>query len=38
MSVDHGKCHCGQTEWEVKLEDRAHILWYGSIISWEVIT
>jgi hypothetical protein len=26
MSVEHGKCHCGQTEWEVKLEERAHIL------------
>ncbi|PMD45229.1 hypothetical protein L207DRAFT_508140 [Hyaloscypha variabilis F] len=20
------KCHCGQIEWEVKLEDRAHVL------------
>lgn len=26
MTADHGKCHCGQVEWEVKLEDRAHIL------------
>jgi len=26
MSTDHGKCHCGQTEWDVKLEERAHIL------------
>lgn len=26
MSADHGKCHCGQIEWQVKLEDRAHIL------------
>jgi len=26
MTADHGKCHCGQIEWEVKLEDRAHIL------------
>jgi len=26
MSTDHGKCHCGQTEWDVKLEDRAHVL------------
>ncbi|CZS99423.1 related to DUF636 domain protein [Rhynchosporium agropyri] len=26
MSLDHGKCHCGQTEWDVKLNDRAHIL------------
>ncbi|KAH6683189.1 Mss4-like protein [Halenospora varia] len=26
MSADQGKCHCGQIEWEVKLEDRAHIL------------
>jgi hypothetical protein len=31
MTADHGKCHCGQVEWEVKLEDRAHILWYGSL-------
>lgn len=29
MSTYHGKCHCGQTEWEVKLEDdqAKHILW-----------
>jgi len=26
MASDHGKCHCGETEWEVKLEDRSHIL------------
>ncbi|KAF4631951.1 hypothetical protein G7Y89_g6177 [Cudoniella acicularis] len=26
MSADHGKCHCGEVEWKVKLEDRAHIL------------
>ncbi|KAN0112792.1 Mss4-like protein [Hyaloscypha variabilis] len=26
MSADHGKCHCGQIEREVKLEDRAHVL------------
>lgn len=26
MSADHGKCHCSQTEWEVQLEDRKHIL------------
>ncbi|PBP21934.1 hypothetical protein BUE80_DR007214 [Diplocarpon rosae] len=26
MSVDSGKCHCGQTEWEVKLNEKAHIL------------
>ncbi|KAH7400030.1 Mss4-like protein [Cadophora sp. MPI-SDFR-AT-0126] len=26
MSTDHGRCHCGQTEWDVKLNERAHIL------------
>ena len=34
MSADHGKCHCGQTEWEVKLGDRAHILWYISTLQF----
>jgi len=24
--VSHGKCDCGQLEWEVNLEDKAHIL------------
>lgn len=24
--TDHGTCHCGQVEWEVKLEERAHVL------------
>ena len=27
MSEIKGKCHCGQTEWTVKLEDKAHVLW-----------
>jgi hypothetical protein len=27
MSVDHGKCHCGQTQREIKLGERVHILW-----------
>jgi len=26
MPVSHGKCHCGQVEWEVELEDKSHIL------------
>merc|ERR1712098_383194 len=26
MSTDHGRCHCGQTEWDVKLNERAHVL------------
>ncbi|KAH7351037.1 Mss4-like protein [Rhexocercosporidium sp. MPI-PUGE-AT-0058] len=33
MSSDHGKCHCGQTEWDVKLNERAHILLGGGSYS-----
>lgn len=24
---EHGSCHCGQVEFEVKLDDKTHILW-----------
>ena len=27
MSEVKGHCHCGQTEWTVKIEDKAHVLW-----------
>lgn len=26
--MEKGRCHCGQTEWEVKLDEKKHILWY----------
>jgi len=26
MTVSHGKCHCGQVEWEVDFEERSHVL------------
>ncbi|MCJ1272850.1 hypothetical protein MMC21_000639 [Puttea exsequens] len=26
MTTHHGHCHCGQTEWDVKLDGDAHIL------------
>lgn len=26
MSAYNGKCHCGQVEWTVKLEDASHII------------
>lgn len=32
MSIDHGKCHCGQTEWDVKLNERA-ISWYEPLVA-----
>ncbi|EPE30684.1 Mss4-like protein [Glarea lozoyensis ATCC 20868] len=25
--MEKGRCHCGQTEWEVKLDAKEHILW-----------
>jgi hypothetical protein len=24
--MEHARCHCGEVEWEVKLEDKSHIL------------
>ncbi|KAK3170145.1 hypothetical protein OEA41_009531 [Lepraria neglecta] len=26
MTTYHGRCHCGQTEWETKIDGDAHIL------------
>lgn len=26
--METGRCHCGQTEWEVKLDTKEHVLWY----------
>ena len=29
MTTYQGRCHCGQTEWETKIDGDAHILWYA---------
>ena len=31
MTTYNGACHCGQTEWTVKLDEVNHILWYQPI-------
>lgn len=28
MTTYNGRCHCGEVEWTVKLEQSAHVLWY----------
>ena len=33
MTTYNGKCHCGETEWTVKLDEPGHVLWFCLVLS-----